>query len=87
MTKKKVSKKVEPKIVDQKGDEVIVDESGNLVIEEAVDIFDGVELEEDETTQELDHPAVAAEAPSDVVSERNKKLVGHHPITKEPVYK
>lgn len=70
------------KIVDVEGNEVHVEDNGNLVIED-VDIFDGVELEED--SQEED--------PSDVVVEETKKplegkkLIGLHPITKEPVYK
>jgi hypothetical protein len=67
MTKKKASKKAEPKI------EAV----------EEVDIFEGVELEE---SQEED-PAeeVVVEAPKDLGG-REKRLVGHDPVTKEPVY-
>lgn len=67
------------KIVDVEGNEVHVDDNGNLVIED-VDIFDGVELEEDPSDDMVEE----AKAP---VEGREPILVGHHPITKEPVYK
>lgn len=50
--------------------------------EDEVDIFEGTELEE---SQEEDHQdvEVVAEAPVNV----GGRLVGHNPITKEPIYK
>lgn len=59
-------------------------------IESEIDIFEGAELEEEES----DESESQEEDPSDVVEEakapvegRQPILVGHHPITKKPVYK
>ena len=58
-------------------------------IESEIDIFEGAELEEENETEGND--SSPEEDPSDVVEEDKapleRKLVGHHPITKKPVYR
>lgn len=63
----------------EKMDVVVKDENSEV---EDVDIFEDAELEEE--SQEAD-PAEDMVEETPVPVER--KLVGHHPITKKPVYK
>ncbi|MBA3754833.1 MAG: hypothetical protein H0X02_00760 [Nitrosomonas sp.] len=48
------------------------------VQEDEIDIYSDSEVQEANP--------VVAQAPADVVGVKEKKLVGHHPISKEPVY-